>query len=329
MYDLVSLGEVMLRFSPPKYRRLRQATSLEVGVCGAQFNVAANLAQLGRRVTFVTSLPDNELGVLVRGACLAYGVEMSHVQVVPETRMGVVYVEFAAAPRSMYHLYDRQGSAASTIRPGDFNWRGILEGTRLAYTDGIFLALSDSCRDATLEFIGVTKAVGAKLCFDMNYREAMWGPQEAREGYQRVLPYVDVLVTSRSVSEMLFDAVGDDEDLLWQYRREFGCATVCLTARCLSGEKGSWKSMALHEDRIYYSEEVEFSVIDVFGTGDAFFAGFLHGYLEGDIAFALNFGNALCALAHTIEGDVAAVSSGEVMGLLKQGRERRVWYVKR
>jgi 2-dehydro-3-deoxygluconokinase len=163
----------------------------------------------------------------------------------------------------------------------------------------------------------------------MNYREAIWGVQEARAGYQRVLPCVDVLVTNRSVSEMLFDAVGDDEDLLWRYRREFGCATVCLTGRCLSGEKGSWVSMALHEDRIYYSEEVEFNVIDVFGTGDAFFAGFLHGYLESNIAFALNFGNAFCALAHTIEGDVADVSSEEVMGLLEQGRERRVWYVKR
>lgn len=329
MYDLVSLGEVMLRLSPPKNQRLRQATSLEVCVCGAQFNMAANLAQLGRKAAFVTRLPDNELGALARGACLAYGVDMSHVQTVPDARMGVVYVEFAADPRPIHHLYDRQGSAASTIGPADFNWRGILEGARLAYTDGIFLALSESCREATLEFIRITRAVKAKLCFDMNYREAIWGVQQAQAGYRRVLPCVDVLVTNRSVSEMLFDAGGDDEDLLWRYRREFGCATVCLTTRRMNGQNGVWKSMALHESQIYYGEEVEFGVVDLFGTGDAFFSGFLHGYLEGNIEFALNFGNALCALAHTIEGDVAQVSAAEVMRVLEQGCERPGWHVKR
>ncbi len=136
---------------------------------------------------------------------------------------------------------------------------------------------------------------------------------------------VDILVTNRSVSELLFGSAGLDEDLAWRYRKEFGCQTVCVTSRHSDGSvRGGWKSLALHEEEIVYGDYIEFEVVERFGTGDAFFAGFLHGYIEGDIAFPLEFGSALCALAHTIEGDVAQVSAAEVLNLLKHGCDLRV-----
>src|SRR5579864_4610156 len=91
-YDLVSLGEVMLRMSPPKFERLRRARSLDIQVAGAQLNVAADLARLGKKTAFLSKLPANELGQLAYDTCLSYGVDMSHVQMITGARMGVNYL---------------------------------------------------------------------------------------------------------------------------------------------------------------------------------------------------------------------------------------------
>jgi 2-dehydro-3-deoxygluconokinase len=318
MYDLVSLGEVMLRMSPPGHERLRRATALQVRLCGAQFNVAANLAVLGRRTVFLSKLPDNELGIHARDACRAYGVDVSHIPMVPDSRIGLVFVEFGAEPRPGVHFYDRQGSAASTIRAGDFDWRSILRGARLAYSDGIFLSLNENCRQAALAFVQAAKQENCKFCFDMNYRESLWDPATASREYQRILPCVDVLVTNHNISKALLGSLGSDEDIARCYRAEFGCRTVCVTSRQMSGfRKGAWQATVLHDDQIFQDEPVEFENVDRFGTGDAFFSGFLDGYLEGDAEAALRFGKAFCALAHTVEGDVANLSREEILAVVR------------
>jgi 2-dehydro-3-deoxygluconokinase len=325
MYDLVSLGEVMLRYSPPKHERLRQATCLEVRACGAEFNVAADLACLGKKTALLSKLPANELGLLARSACMSYGVDVSYIRMVPGARMGVVYVEFGTEPRRGLHLYDRQASAASTLASDDFNWLEVLKDSRLAYTDGIFPGLSDSCRAAALEFVQTAKKVNCRVCFDMNFRASLWKPEEAKGVYEEILPLVDILVTNRSVSQSILGFQGSDEELLEHYGKHFGCQTVCLTSRQMDGTKhGTWKSAALHGDGIAHGRPFQFDVVDRYGTGDAFFAGFLYGYLERDIQFALDFGNALCALSHTIEGDVIQVSVEDVMELLKGGSDFEV-----
>lgn len=315
----------MLRLSPPGRERLRQGRQFTVRACGAQFNVSADLAVQGKRTAFVSKLPDNELGLLAKSLAQQFGVDMSHARLVPDTRMGVIYVDFPAEPGRASHVYDRKGSAASTICPDDFDWPDILAGARLAHTDGIFLGLNENCRAAALRFVQAAKSQGCSFCFDVNYREITGLPESARAIYSQVLPCVDVLVSNRFVSESMFGYQGSDEDLARRYRDEFGCGTVLITAREIRGSsRGTWSSLALHQDRICRSPAVDFEVIDRFGAGDAFFAGFLCGYLSEDIQFGLEYGNALCALAHSIEGDVADVSPAEVMEIAKHGYVPRV-----
>lgn len=317
MAFLVSLGEAMLRYSPPRNQRLRAATSLSIHLCGAQFNVAANLAFLGKSTVFLSRLPDNELGQLARSAGMNCGIDMSYVRMTPDSRIGTVYVEFGAEPRANIHLYDRKDSAASEISAGDFPWKEILKDSQLAYTDGIFPGLSRNCREATLEFICVAREVGSAVCFDMNYRATIWTPDEASNAYRQILPSVDILVTNHAVSQMVLGFHGSDEEVAQRYRGDFGCSTVCITSREMMGNRrGKWKSLALDKEEIVYGRPFEFEVVDRFGTGDAFFSGFLYGYSERNAQFALDFGNALCALAHTVEGDVIPVSVHEVMALL-------------
>lgn len=319
-FDLISLGEMMLRLSPPKFERLRRATSLELHACGAQFNIAANLASLGKKTRFITKLPQNDLGQLALSLGNSYGVDMSQVWF-EGTKIGMVFVEFSAAPRQLTHLYDRAGSAASTITPDDFYWPGLVSGARLAYLDGIFPALNPGCQRAALAYARAAKESGCTLCFDVNYRESLWTPDKARKFYQQILPQIDILVTNRAVSERVFDFEGIDDELLSAYWDKFGCAIVCLTYREIDGlQRGSWRSIGLQGDKVHTGRLFEFEVVDQFGSGDAFFAGLLYGLLEkGDLQYGLDFGDALCALAHTLEGDVATVSPQEVDALLEEG----------
>jgi 2-dehydro-3-deoxygluconokinase len=243
----------------------------------------------------------------------------------PNGRVGLVFVDFGMEPRQTAHCYDRQNSSASTIGPADFDWNAIASQTRLVYTDGVFAGLGPNCRDAVFALLEAARRQGATSCFDMNYREMIWTAEQARTVYEQALPLVDVLVTNRGVSEQVLGLSGSDEDLLRSYREEFGCRTVCLTTRHMeSSRRGSWNSQVLWDGELIKGTARCFEVIDRFGTGDAFFAGFLHGFLDGNPRLAVDFGNALCALAHTIQGDVADVSLDEVQALLRNGYDSRL-----
>lgn len=320
MYDLVSLGELMLRLSPPKFERMQLADSFDVRPAGAQFNVAANLALLGRRTVFLTRLPDNELGYMARAMASKCGVDMSHVKFVPEAKMGLVFVEFSVAPRAHQHIYDRAESAASSLSATDFPWNELLSQAHFAHVDGIVPNLSPGCREATRAFLQAAKASNCQVSFDVNYRSTLWTPEAARHVYSEILPDVTILITNRDVAERVFGYEGDDEALLQRYRDAFGCELVIMTYRKMEGVlRGSWRSVALYDSKVVKGRPFSFDVVDRFGTGDAFLAGFLFAHQEGrSIKDALNFGNALCALAHTIDGDVAAFSAEEVEAILKE-----------
>ena len=327
-YDLVSLGEPLLRLSPPGFGQLRRATSLNACVVSSQLNVAADLARLGRKTVFLTKLPDNPLGLLALDACRSYGVDVSHIKIVPEGRMGVTYVEFSAAPRVPVAVYDRAGSAASTIGPADFDWEKILERSTFAYTDGIFPGLSASCMDAAIAYLSTAKQVGCTVCFDVNYREHLWRPESAREAWLRLLPYVDILVTNRAVSQLVLGYDGSDEDILRSYIDNFGCRVACLTKRQVSEtSQGAWESFALTAEGVSATGNCyTYDVVDRYGTGDAWFAGFIYAYAchERGLEYALSFGNAMCALAHTVDTDIAHLTVDQIESLINHPEQRDV-----
>ncbi len=324
MYDVVTVGEGMLRLSPPRYERIRRARTLEVHMCGSQGNVASNIARLGLKTAFVTKLPDNALGLLAKDHYMSCGVDASHIKFVPDSRLGVNYIEFGATPRASAVVYDRKQSAASTIRPDDFDWDQILRDTRLAYTDGIFPGLSPTCRQAAVEFIAAAKRNGCLVGFDVNYREHLWPPEVARGVLSEILRNVDILITTQWDSEIVFGYRGPYEEILRQFHEDFGCKIVAITLREVYDVlHGAWNTMVLHKGKVWHGQKFDIDVIDRFGAGDSWGSGFLYGYLTtSDVEYAMNFGNAMCALHHTIPGDVAQVTPKEVEAIMK-GRDFR------
>src|SRR5215470_3477591 len=121
-YDVLTFGEAMVRLSPPNFRRLEQARSLDLTVGGAELNTAVGLARLGHAAAWVSRLTRNPLGRLIANHAREAGVSTEHVLWTDEDRVGVYYLEFGAAPRASSVLYDRKGAAIAGIQPKTVGW---------------------------------------------------------------------------------------------------------------------------------------------------------------------------------------------------------------
>jgi 2-dehydro-3-deoxygluconokinase len=328
MFDVVTVGEGMLRLSPPRYERIRRARTLDVHVCGSQGNVASNIARLGLKTAFATKVPNNDLGLLMKDHYMSCGVDTSLIKMVNNSRLGVNFIEFGATPRPSKVVYDRKNSAASTITPGDYDWNNVLKSVKLAYTDGIFPGLSQTCRDSAFEFINAAKKNGCLIGFDVNYREHLWSPEEAKKVQSEIIKNVDILITTQWDSEIVFGYKGSYEDIIKRFHDDFGCKIVAITLREVYDVlRGGWNTMVYYDGKVLRGRKIDCDQIDRFGAGDSWGSGFLYAYLTTkDTEYSMNFGNALCALHHTIEGDVAHVTVEEVKSLMskKDSKEMEV-----
>ena len=319
MYDLVTIGESMLRLTPPKFERLRRMSSLDIHMCGSQQNVAANAARLGLNTAFLTKLPNNELGHYALDFCMSCGVDASHIQLVDNTRMGVNFIEFGFTPRTSKAIYDRKDSAASTMKPNDFDFKNILNNTKIAYTDGIMPGLSKSCLETTMEYLHQAKDSGCKIAFDINYREHLWKPEQAKVVFEEIIGLVDILVVGKWHSNLIFGVDGTEEDVIERFADKYGCNIVGITLRSdVDVTHCDWNSLVCHKGQVIKGKPYKIDVVDRFGGGDAWCGGFLAGLLKEDnIEDAVNIGNATCALHNTTPGDVAHFTYDEVKSFSK------------
>ncbi|MBI4277555.1 MAG: sugar kinase [Armatimonadetes bacterium] len=292
--EVVTLGEAMLRLSPEGGRPLEQAERLAVYAAGAEANVAVALARLGVRVGWVSRLVDNALGRKIAGELRRHGVDVSRVVWTPEGRVGVYFVELAVPPRESYIIYDRRGSAITQIAAEEVDW-GYVRRAALLHTTGITLALGEPCRRLVARAVEEVKQAGGQVALDVNYRARLWSPEEARRALDAVLPEVDVLQCAEEDARQVLGLAGDPEQMVEAARSRYGCAVVALTL----GAKGAVAS----DGQVRTHPALGGQVVDPVGRGDAFAAGFLFGYLEGDIDRALAYGTALAAFKQTYHGD--------------------------
>src|SRR4029079_14356671 len=156
--EVVTFGEAMIRLSPPHFRRLEQAHSLDVQVGGAELNTAVGVARLGRSAAWVSRLTDNPLGQLIANDASEAGVSSEHVVWTRDDRVGLYFLEFGAAPRASSVLYDRKNAAIAGIKPGMVNWKTVFAGARWFHVTGITPALSATAAATTREAIEAARA---------------------------------------------------------------------------------------------------------------------------------------------------------------------------
>jgi 2-dehydro-3-deoxygluconokinase len=297
LLEVATFGETMLRLSPPAGFSLEQAQTLELSAGGTESNVVIALARLGHRAGWVSRLPANPLGRRIARDIAAHGVDTSRIVWAPEGKAGLIFIETGAAPRGNLVLYDRAHSAIAELKPEELPL-DYLCGARLLYLTGVTPALSAGCRAAWIAAARAAKQAGRRVALDVNYRSKLWTPDAARETLEQVFPLCDLVFSSLGDAQTLFGMPRDAELAADSFRAAYRLPLAVLT---LGGDGalavGAGFTGALRHP-VFPTD-----VVDRIGAGDAFAAGFLHGWFERDVAWGLRCGCALAALKQTYRGD--------------------------
>jgi 2-dehydro-3-deoxygluconokinase len=328
MKKIVTFGEVMLRLKAPGHERLFQSPCLEARFGGGEANVAASLALFGQEALFVTALSADPVGRAALQTLRGLGVDTRAVRFT-EGRTGIYFLETGADQRPSQVVYDRAGSAAALVKPGDFDWAELFRDAHWFHFSGITPALSRSAADACREAVRAARAAGVKVSIDLNYRRKLWNYGiPAPEVMRELAAGADLLIANEEDIQLSLGLAADADPgrsrvsaeayraLAARTREQFpNLEGVAITLReSLSADRNGWSAVldgrsGFHVSRKYALEDI----IDRVGGGDAFAAGLIFGLLEyGDEARALEYAVAAAALKHTIPGDLNLATRPEV-----------------
>ncbi len=326
MSDLVTFGEAMIRLSPPDFMRLEQTPTLDVKIGGGEYNVAVGGARLGVTSSFVSRLPKNPLGRMIENKAREHGVDTSNIVWADGERAGIYFVEFGAKPRASNVLYDRRDSAISNIEPGMIDWDAVFVDAKVLHVSGITPALSSGAAAATREAMEKAKENDVTVSVDLNYRAKLWTEAEAQKCMTDLMEYTDILITTEEDTMRVFKIDGENyEEVARKLHDRFGFQVVAITLReNLSVWKNNWSAIVLYEGQVYGAPNYEVEIVDRVGGGDSFSAGFLCGYLTGNIDYAVKLGVAFSALKHSVPGDLNWCTKAEADALVKGGGNLRI-----
>lgn len=334
-FDLLSLGEVLLRLSPLDNERLVKGDLLRKQVGGAELNVASGVSLLGLRTGIISKLPDNDIGTFAKNRIRFCGVSDDYLVFDDslDARLGIYYYENGAYPRKPGVVYDRKNSSINHISVQDFD-DTLFSSARCFHTSGITLALSQACRRTGMEMIRLFKEAGALISFDVNFRGNLWSGEEARECIQQILPYVDIFFCSEETARLTFHKEGDAKSIMKSFTEEYPISVVASTQRTIHSPKIHTFGSILYDARTdcYYEEEPyrNIEVIDRIGSGDAYVSGVLYGLLSdySDCQRALEIGNATSAVKNTVPGDLPTSDLKEIASVIRShkntGRELEI-----
>ncbi len=321
-YDVITLGETMIRLTPPNLKRIEQTTTFDIEIGGSESNMAVGLARLGLKVLWLSRLTNNALGRLLAQTIGRYGVDTSRVIWTDEDRVGLYFLEEGKPPRSSRLIYDRRDSALSRIKPSDLPVNLFRpETARLLHLTGITLALSQNAATTARRALNLAKEAGWLVSFDLNYRRQLWTAEAALAGCAPFMQAADILLAPLNDVCILFGLAAETtlpEQALNLLAERFPQATIVLTM----GEAGALGRQPGYEpvhQPVFPAKEV-----GRLGGGDAFAAGFLYGYLTAantadQLLPALRWGAATAALKYTIPGDIPVIERAEVELLVNQG----------
>jgi 2-dehydro-3-deoxygluconokinase len=352
-FDLVALGEVMLRFDPGE-GRIRTTRQFRVWEGGGEYNVARALRRcFGLRTALVSAFADNEVGRLLEDLILQGGVDMSFVRWLPydgigrSVRNGLNFTERGFGLRGALGCSDRGHTAVAQLQPDDVDWAALFgrQGVRWLHTGGIFAALSESAADVAIAAITSAKANGTVVSYDLNYRPSLWkavgGPTRAHEVNQQIAPQVDVLIGNEEDFHLALGLSDVGRDLKsgpsstaeYQGLLELAATTypnlkaVAVTLRRVrTANVNDWTALLWYDGTMYEAtNRTGLEVLDRVGGGDAFVSGLAYGLMTtGDPQQAVEYGAAHGALAMTTPGDTSMASLAEVERLMAGGGARIV-----
>jgi len=352
-YDMLALGEIMLRLDPGE-GRIRTARTMNVWEGGGEYNVARGLRKcFGMRTGVVTAFAENEVGRLVEDFVMQGGVDTSLIHWVPydgigrTVRNGLNFTERGFGIRGAVGVPDRGMTASSQLKAGDIDWDHIFGklGVRWFHTGGIFAALSDSTPDVVIDAVSAAARHGTVVSYDLNYRPSLWksigGLAKAQEVNRRIAENVDVMIGNEEdfTACLGFEVEGVDQNLADLDIGKFKAmirevvkafpnfkATATTLRSVKSATVNDWGAVCWYDGEFYESvHRPELEILDRVGGGDSFASGLIYGFMSaGDPEKAVNYGAAHGALAMTTPGDTSMATLAEVEKVMGGGSARVV-----
>lgn len=331
-WDLVSLGEVLLRFDSGD-ERIHTTQNFRVFDGGGEYNVARNLAKTFRqRTAIVTALADNALGRLAENLIWQGGVDATEIlwREAGNTRNGLYFIERGFGLRVPDSCFDRENTAVSQLKVGDIDWQRIFgeQKVRWFHTGGIFTGLSETAPQIVLEAVKIAKENGAIVSYDLNYRASLWknrgGKVAANELNREFLPFADVVFGV--MSDEFKPSVAEFDEQKFQTAAEKMQADfpnlqiIVSTLRDTHNASSHNFSAACFADNqvIIADKYIQTNVLDRVGSGDAFVSGFIYGLLDSkELKFAINCGTAHGVLVMTTIGDNSTATVEEIEHLMR------------
>jgi 2-dehydro-3-deoxygluconokinase len=349
-WDLVSLGEVMLRFDPGDYR-IWTTRNFRVSEGGGEYNVARGLKRcFGLDAAIVTALAKNPLGLLLQDLIYQGGVDSSLIRWVEydgvgrTVRNGLNFTERGFGVRPALGCSDRGHTAASALKPGEIDWESIFssngrssQGARWFHTGGIFCALSETTPEVAIEAVKAARKHGVVVSYDLNYRDSLWnsfgGKKRAQEVNRRIASYVDVMLGNEEdfSAALGYELPGTDESLSALDResfkqmirravKDFPFKVVATTLRkATTASRNDWGAICYCAGEFFQARNREnLEILDRVGGGDSFASGLIYGFLAGNgPQWAVECGAAHGALAMTTPGDTSMATLAEVLQVMK------------
>lgn len=326
-HKFITIGEIMLRLTPPNYEKIRMTSSFEASYGGSEANIALALANLGVDSTFFSVVPNNSLGksavrMLRSNDVHCTPVILSTPEETPTHRLGSYYLETGYGIRPSKVTYDRKNSAITEYDFSKVDLHALFEGFTWLHLSGITPALGPNCAELIMNSLKVAKEMGLTVSFDGNFRSKLWTWEQARDFCTQCLPYVDVLFGIepyhlwKDEKNHAKGDVKDDVPLQLSYEQQDEIFNVFVerypNIKCIarhvryahSGSENSLKAFLWYEDHTFESKLFTFNILDRVGGGDAFASGLIyammHGYRPMDM---VNFAVASSVIKHTIRGD--------------------------
>lgn len=346
-FDQVSLGECMIRLSPPGHGRIEFASVLEVWVGGGEYNVAYALARLGLRTGWVGALNDSPMGKIILNHARAVGMDCSHVLirkydgVGKKDRIGLNFTEVGTGRRASVTLYDRGHSATAGMKPGEVNWTRLFkeEGVRWFHTGGIFAALSETTRQVVAEAVKAAHEAGTIVSYDLNFRSKLWKSEEAIATTRPLVPYIDCLIGNEEDFQKVlgYEVEGVDVEkgeldtrafkkMVEKVVKDFpNVKVVGTTLRAVKTALiNDWSAIMWYDGTFYDGPTFQnLEIEDRVGGGDGFASGFIYGFLTGkDPQTCVNLGVAHGALLMSTRGDTSQITLDELLHVAAGGSAR-------
>jgi 2-dehydro-3-deoxygluconokinase len=352
-WDVVALGEVMLRLDPGE-GRIRAARNFAAWEGGGEYNVARGLSRVfGQRATVVTALARNEIGRLIESLILAGGVDSKLIQWAPydgiglKARNGLNFTERGFSVRGAVGVSDRAHTAVSQMRLDEDFFDGLFAaGVRLLHTGGIYAALSKDSAATCLAAVKAAHRHGVVVSYDLNYRPSLWrhqgGAERAQAVNRELAAYVDIMLGNEEdfSAALGFEVPGTSADFSLLAAESYGAMitevvaaypnlkVVATTLRSVkSASFNDWGALAWSRETglVPARQRDGLERLDRVGGGDSFASGLLWALGQGfPLQQAVNWGAAHGAYAMTTPGDTSQASLEDVKKLVEGGSARVV-----